>query len=153
MAPRVGELAPNFTALTTDGRTVELAALRGKFVVLFFFPKAFTPGCKRETARFRDAYPELSALGAEVLGISVDDHETQCDFAAEMKVKFPMIGDQDGTISRLYDCFRPWLPPLRKRITYLVDRDGIIRGVFQHEFQISKHLDDVLHMLEKLVRA
>jgi peroxiredoxin Q/BCP len=147
--PNVGETAPDFTARATSGTTVQLSGLRGKWVVLYFFPKAFSPGCTRETARFRDAYPELSALGAEVFGISVDDHETQCDFAARMNVRFAMIGDSSGEISRRYDVYRQFLP-LRKRITYLIDPEGVVRGVFQHEFQISKHLDDVLHALERL---
>jgi peroxiredoxin Q/BCP len=145
-------MAPDFSARTTAGTTVQLSALRGKWVVLYFFPKAFSPGCTRETKRFRDAYPELSALGAEVFGISVDDHETQCDFAARMNVRFSMIGDSSAEISKKYEVIRQFIP-LRKRITYLIDPEGVVKGVFQHEFQISKHLDDVLHALERLTAA
>jgi len=147
---RVGERAPDFSAKTTLGRQLTLSELRGQFVVIYFFPKAFTPGCKKETTRFRDAYPDLQKLGAEVVGVSVDDHQTQCDFATAQNVGYPMVGDSDHEVSKLYAVLRPFLR-LDKRVTYVIDRDGIIRGVFQHEFQVSRHLDDVLHLVERLV--
>ncbi len=148
---KVGERAPDFTARTTNGGALTLSSLRGRSVVLYFFPKAFTPGCRRETARFRDARDDIQALGGVVVGVSVDDHETQCEFAAALDVGFPMIGDESHEISRLYGVLRPYLR-LAKRVTYVIDREGVIRGVFEHEFQISKHLDDALHLLETLTR-
>jgi len=147
---KVGEPAPDFSARTTDGRTLRLSEMRGRYVVLYFFPKAFSPLCNRETSRFRDAYPDIAQLGGEVLGISVDDFETQCDYAEKMQVTFPMIADDNQEISRRYGVLRAFIK-LPKRITYLIDRDGTIRGIFAHEFQISRHLDDVLHFLEKVV--
>lgn len=147
--PRVGERAPDFTARTNDGALLTLSRLRGRFVVLYFFPKAFTPGCKRETARFRDAHLDIQELGGEVIGVSVDDFKTQCDFAEATQVRFPMVADATHEVSRLYGVLRPYLK-LDKRVTFVIDREGIIRGVFEHEFQISKHLDGVLHLLEKL---
>jgi peroxiredoxin Q/BCP len=147
--PRVGERAPDFAARATTGEEIRLSALRGKNVVLYFFPKAFTPGCRRETLRFRDARADIEALGAVVIGVSVDDHKTQCDFAEATQASFPMIGDETKEISRLYGVLRPYLR-LDKRVTYVIDRTGVVRGVFEHEFQISKHLDGVLHLLEGL---
>jgi peroxiredoxin len=148
-APRVGDVAPDFTARTTQDELVTLSSLRGRYVVLYFFPKAFTPGCTRETTRFRDAYADILELGGLVLGVSVDDFETQCDFVAATQARFPMIGDEDLAVSQLYGVLRPFLK-LSKRVTFVIDRDGVVRGVFEHEFQISKHLDGVLHLLEKL---
>ncbi len=147
--PRVGDLAPDFTARSTDGALVSLSSLRGQYVVLYFFPKAFTPGCTQQTVRFRDAYPDIRALGGTVIGVSVDDHETQCDFAGANKVDFPMIGDPEHAVSDLYGVVRPFLK-LDRRVTLVIDRDGVVRGVFQHEFQISKHLDATLDLLEKM---
>jgi len=146
---RVGDLAPNFTARTTDGDLLTLSDLRGRAVVIYFFPKAFTPGCIAETVRFRDARGDIVALGGMVLGVSVDDHETQCDFAAATQASFPMIGDADGTVSSLFGVLRKYLR-LDKRVTFVIDPDGVIAGVFEHEFQISRHLDGVLHLLEKM---
>ena len=148
-APRIGEVAPDFTARTTQGELVTLSSLRGRYVVIYFFPKAFTPGCTRQTARFRDAHPDILELGGVVLGVSVDDFETQCDFATASQAQFPMIGDEDLAVSQLYGVLRPFLK-LAKRVTFVIDREGVVRGVFEHEFQISKHLDAVLHLLEKL---
>jgi len=149
---KVGERAPDFTARTTEGDVLSLSALRGRHVVLYFFPKAFTPGCTRETVRFRDAVPDIRALGGTVVGVSVDDHETQCEFAESTKASFPLIADPEHTLSRLYGVLRPFLK-LAKRVTYVIDPEGVIRGVFEHEFQISRHLDGVLLLLEKLQGA
>lgn len=148
----VGEQAPDFAARATTGEVISLRSFRGKFVVVYFFPKAFTPGCRRETHRFRDAYADLRALGAEVIGISVDDHETQCDFAADTSAPFPMIGDAQGEISRRYGVLRPFLR-LDKRVTFVLDRAGVVRGAFEHEFQISRHLDQSLQLLDRLRRG
>lgn len=84
-----------------------------------------------------------------MIGISTDDHKTQCDFAREMLVPFEMIADSDGKISRLYDVFWSFLPAVH-RVTFLIDEKGAIRGVFQHELRIGKHVDDVLRALRKL---
>jgi peroxiredoxin len=146
---KVGDPAPAFRVKTTTGQEISLAELRGRLVVVYFFPKAFTPGCTRETVRFRDAYPDIQGLGGEVIGVSVDDFETQCEFAESTRATFPMVGDGDKEISRQFGVVRPWLK-LDRRVTFVIDKQGIVRGVFQHEFQISRHLDDVLHLLERL---
>ncbi len=148
---KLGQPAPDFTAQTTLGTPFRLSALRGQKVVLYFFPKAFTPGCTREAAQFRDAHEELKALGAEVIGISTDDHKTQCNFAGSVKATFPMIGDGDGKIAEAFDVFWPFFK-LARRVTFLIDEQGIVRGVYQHELRIGQHTDDVLHALKKLAK-
>jgi thioredoxin-dependent peroxiredoxin len=148
---RLGHPAPDFTAQTTQGASFTLSAMRGRKVVLYFFPKAFTPGCTREAAQFQDAYAEVKALGAEVIGISTDDHQTQCDFAGKVKVAFPMIGDGDGKIAGLFDVFWPFFK-LARRVTFLIDEAGVVRGVYQHELRIGQHADDVLMALQKLAK-
>jgi peroxiredoxin len=145
---KVGERAPEFEALATTGERVSLKALRGRWVVLYFYPKAFTPGCTAESRRFRDNYDELRQLGAEVVGVSVDEHGTQCDFASQQELKFPLIADEDKSISRAYGVLWP-LISLDKRVTYIVDDAGLVRAVFHHELQVSKHLDGVLGFLKK----
>ena len=144
----VGEEAPAFRARGTDGADVDLAAYRGRWVVLYFYPKAFTPGCTREAKRFRDNLPELKALGAEVVGVSVDDLETQCAFSEEHRLGFPLVADRDGAVSRLYGAKRALLP-LDRRVTYVIDPGGRIAARFEHEFQVSRHLDDVVGFLSK----
>jgi thioredoxin-dependent peroxiredoxin len=84
-----------------------------------------------------------------VLGVSVDDHKTQCDFAAQTNVTFPLVGDSDKNVSKLYGVLWPFIR-MDRRVTYVIDKEGVVRATFHHEFQISKHLDDVLRLLERL---
>lgn len=143
-----GDVTPEISAPTTDGGRFSLAAHRGRFVVIYFFPKAFTPGCTRETGQFRDLYPELSALGAVVVGVSTDKHEVQCAFAEKMAVPFPMIGDADGKIVEAYGVKWP-LVKLAQRVTVVVDPEGKLAGFFHHELAISKHATEVLQLLKQ----
>ena len=83
-----------------------------------------------------------------MIGVSVDDHATQCDFAAKEEVTFPMIGDPSHQISRAFGAKRRILP-FDRRVTFIIDPDGKVAATFQHELQISKHLDDVLRFLKK----
>ncbi|MEO8799901.1 MAG: peroxiredoxin [Polyangiaceae bacterium] len=144
-----GSLAPDFDAETTSGARFHLAAERGKVIVIYFFPRAFTPNCTVETKGFRDNYKELSDVGVEVVGISTDPLARQCRFAETHQVRFPMIGDSEKQISRAYGVLWPLLP-LAQRVTFVVDPFGIIRGVFHHEFQVSKHLDEVVRFAREL---
>jgi peroxiredoxin Q/BCP len=145
---KVGAQAPDFTAEASTGQRLSLGELRGRYVVLYFYPKAFTPGCTLETRLFRDNYDEIRALGAEVVGVSVDDLATQCRFAAAQSVRFPLLSDPDLTIAGAYGVRWP-LVPLDKRVTFVLDKNGVIRAVFRHEFQISRHLDDVVRFLRR----
>ncbi len=146
---KVGDRAPKFEAKATDGRTLTPEALHGKPYVLYFFPKSFTPGCTIETKHFRDAYPDLRKLGVEIIGVSSDAHETQCDFAQSTGATFPMVGDEQG---RLIESFDVKWPILRRamRVTYVVDGEGVVRGVFHHEIDVKKHLADVKSAIEKI---
>ena len=148
-----GEIAPEIDALASDGRRFRLSEQVGKLcTVVYFFPKAFTPGCTRETARFRDNWGELSLAGAAVVGISTDDHDTQCSFADSLRAPFPMIGDADRRISRAYGVLWP-LIERPKRVTFIVNPLRTIEAVFQHEIQIAKHRDEVLLWVDRLYRA
>jgi thioredoxin-dependent peroxiredoxin len=148
----VGDRAPDFAARSTEGQMLSLVQLRGRPVVLYFYPRAFTPGCTAETRRFRDNYEELQGFGAEVIGISTDDHERQCRFAEAEKVRFPLIGDKKGEIQALYDVRRPIIGGNR-RVTYVIDEEGIVAAVFHHEFQVLRHMDDVRQFFEKRLRS
>jgi peroxiredoxin Q/BCP len=148
----VGDPAPDFTARTTDGQTLTLSRLRGRPVVIYFYPHAFTPGCTAETRRFRDNYDDLLQFGVEVIGISTDDHEKQCKFAAAEKVKFPLIGDENAAIQLAFGVKRPILKSNR-RVTYVIDEEGLIAAMFHHEFQVLRHMDDVRQFFEKRSRS
>lgn len=148
-----GETAPDFDILTSDGTRFCLGAQANKLcTVLYFFPKAFTPGCTAETRRFRDNYAELSLVGASIVGISTDDHEVQCKFANSLRAPFPMIGDVDKSISTAYGVLWPIIARPR-RVTFVVGPGRKIEAVFEHEVQIAKHLDDVLRHVDLMFRA
>ncbi len=148
---QLNEAAPEFVATSTQGEQVKLSALRGRYVVLFFFPKAFTPGCTRESKQFADAYPELKALGAEVIGVSTDDHQTQCEFAESVGAQYPMVADADGSVARQFDVFWPFLKFVR-RVTFIIDPEGVVRAVLNHELRIGKHVDEAITTLQRLQR-
>jgi peroxiredoxin Q/BCP len=146
---KVGARAPLFSTTSATGQPVSLEALRGRIVVLYFFRKAFTRNCTVETRGFRDNYDELRALGAQVIGVSPDESATQCEFATELGVKFPMIADRDRTLSHAYDVFFTFLPFVH-RVTYIIDGAGEIAGVLNHEFQVVRHLDQVMQLTRQI---
>jgi peroxiredoxin len=137
---KVGDLAPAIDAMTSSGTRFVLADQSGLCTVVYFFPKAFTPGCTVETKSFREI------AGAAVVGISTDDLATQCDFARSIKTPFPMIGDKDSVISRAYGVLWP-LIGVAKRVTYVINPAQQIEAVFHHELDVKSHRDDVLRFV------
>ena len=147
-----GDIAPEIDAPASDGQRFRLSAQANKLcTVVYFFPKAFTPGCTNEARRFRDNYPELELAGASIVGISTDDHAKQCSFADSLRAPFPMIGDADHAISNAYGVLWPVIE-LPRRVTFIVNPLRTIEAVFQHEVQIAKHRDDVLRWVDKMFR-
>ena len=145
---QVGDPAPDFSATDCQGRPVSLASLRGRRVVLFFFPKAFTPGCTIETRAFRDNHGQIQALGAELVGVSVDTVRTQCAFAAKEDIHFALIGDEDRRISTRYDVLWPLLN-VDRRVTFIISPTGTVEAIIRHELRVYRHLDDVLRYLQE----
>lgn len=149
---KVGEPAPDFSAFLSSGEKVTLSQYRGKKnVVLFFYPKDFTSGCTAQVCSFRDSFAEIQGLHAVVFGVSNDDAKSHSDFAAHFKLPFSLISDQSGSVAGAYGTsrFRHRLP-LMKRVTYVIDRWGIIRAVSRHEFVIARHTSEVIRTLKAL---
>jgi peroxiredoxin Q/BCP len=144
--PLIGSLAPDFAVLSTENRLVRLDDYAGRWLVVFFFPKAFTPGCTKEATAFTAQQAAVEALGARILGVSVDDHAVQCAFAREKHLGFPLLADTDQTMSRAFGVTRGLLP-FNKRVTFVLDPDGVVRARFHHEVQVIRHVDDVLAFL------
>jgi thioredoxin-dependent peroxiredoxin len=149
----VGSLAPEIDTLDNRGRRFRLSEPSGRLcTVLYFFPRAFTPGCTRETEVFRDNWGELFLAGAGIAGVSTDALDTQCAFADAMHAPFPLLADKGGAIAKDYDVRWP-LVAIAQRVTYVVDSARRIAGAFHHELQIGKHRDDVLRAVDELYRA
>jgi peroxiredoxin Q/BCP len=145
---KVGDVAPEIDAEGSDGKRFVLSKQDGLCSVIYFFPKAFTPGCTGETKRFRDNYAEIALAGASIVGISTDDGDTQCRFADSLRAPFPMIGDRDKKISAAYDVLWP-LIGVTRRVTYVVSPEMKIEAVFRHEINIEQHRDDVLRFINE----
>jgi peroxiredoxin Q/BCP len=129
--PRPGEPAPDLSLPDQTGRTRTLGEFRGRWLVLYFYPRDDTPGCTTQAMRYRDAMLELEALGAAVCGVSVDTSDSHARFALKYKLPFPLLADTSGGAARRYGSLRD-LGFIRfaKRNTFLIDPEGRISKVY-----------------------
>ena len=97
-----GDPAPDFTAKTTDGKTVSLADFRGKKLVMYFYPKDDTPGCTKQACSLRDHNKDIVAKGAAILGVSTQDEASHRKFTEKYKLNFPLLADKEGAVGRAY---------------------------------------------------
>jgi thioredoxin-dependent peroxiredoxin len=145
---KVGDLAPEFSAQDQHGKTITLAGLleHGR-LVLYFYPRDFTPVCTAQACTFRDASTDLGALGANVVGVSGDPIDSHQRFAEKHAVAFSLIADPERRIIKPY---RAMLPIINHtlRVTYVIGANRRILGAFHHEFSAAKHLEDVKRALQ-----
>ena len=146
----VGSRAPNFALPSQSGEMVSLGDFLGeKPVILFFYPKDDTPGCTKEVCAFRDSFEELSNLDAEVIGISSDSVESHKGFAERHKLPFTLLSDEGGKVRRLYGVPNSFgLFP--GRVTYVIDREGVVRHIFSSQIEVEKHVEEALKTLESI---
>lgn len=152
MSLALGQIAPNASGQLPDGSTFSVHGARGRTLVLFFYPKDFTGGCTREVCSFRDAFAELSTEGgARIVGVSRDDVETHRRFIAAHRLQYELVADPAGEMSAAFEVKRlGGLFPVQKRVTYVIDAAGVIRGVFHHELDVDAHVTDVRRCLATL---
>ncbi len=132
---QAGELAPDFTARTDGGAELTLSSLRGKKVVLYFYPKDDTPGCTTEACGFRDAFPAFSSAGAVILGVSKDSVKRHDGFKKKYDLPFTLVADESGAIC---EAFGVWVEKSMygkksmgiQRSTFLIDEHGTVRVVW-----------------------
>jgi len=146
-APEASERAPEIEAPDQTGTVRTLSEMRGEVVVLYFYPRDATPGCTAEACAFRDAWDRFEQAGAQVVGVSTDDVEAHAAFAEEHELPFPLLADPDGAIAARYGV--PVTAGYAKRMTFLIDREGIIRRVFE-EVDPGVHADEVLAAIAEL---
>jgi peroxiredoxin Q/BCP len=150
MKVNVGDLAPDFTLLSQNGENVTLSQFRGKKnVVLYFYPKDETPGCTREACTFRDSYELFTDLGAEVVGVSADTVESHKAFAEHHNLPFTLLSDVDNVVRKIYGATST-LGFIPGRVTFIIDKKGVVRHVFSSQLQPEKHIEEAREILKKL---
>jgi thioredoxin-dependent peroxiredoxin len=154
MTVEVGDRAPAFTMKTDGGGSVKLSELKGKNVVLYFYPKDDTSGCTAEACGFRDNLSDLRKLGAVVIGVSRDSVEKHDKFKAKYDLNFQLGSDEDGKVSTAYGT---WIKKSMygrsymgmERATFLIDKKGVIRAAWR-KVKVPGHVDEVRAELKKL---
>ena len=147
----VGDRAPDFALPDRTGKTVHLSDFRGKPIVLYFYPKDDTPGCTKESCTFRDQYQDFQDAGAEVIGVSSDSAESHEKFAAKYRLPFILLSDRGGATRKQYGV-PSTLGVLPGRVTYVIDREGTVRHVFNSQLQATQHVAEALKALRAIGR-
>ena len=149
--PKVGAAAPDFNLPDQDGKSHQLKDFAGKWLVLYFYPKDDTPGCTQEACAFRDDLHKLTALGAQVVGISVDDSNSHAEFAKKYHLPFPLLADKSTEVAASYGALRNLgLIKFAKRYTFLIDPQGKIAKVYE-KVETSRHSTEIIEDLNKLI--
>ena len=149
---KVGDRAPDFTLPDQKGQPVSLSSFASKKdVVLYFYPRDFTPGCTAEACAFRDSYEIFKEVGAEVIGISSDSEQSHQGFAARHRLPFILLSDRDGSVRKRYGV-SPVLGLLPGRVTFVIDKRGVVRHIFIAQFAAEKHVEEAMRVLQTLRR-
>lgn len=154
MTVDVGDQAPDFAMPTDGGGSVSLADLKGRTVVLYFYPKDDTPGCTKEACGFRDALPDFTGVNAEIIGVSKDSIAKHDKFKAKYDLPFRLASDEDGAVC---DAYGTWVEKSMygkkymgiDRATFLIDGEGVIRGAWR-KVKVPGHVDAVLAVARDL---
>jgi peroxiredoxin Q/BCP len=150
MKVNVGDKAPDFTLDMQTGENVTLSDFFGKKnVVLYFYPKDETPGCTREACTFRDSYELFTDLGAEVIGVSADTVESHKAFAEHHNLPFTLLSDLDNNVRKLYGATST-LGFIPGRVTFIIDKKGVVRHVFSSQLQPEKHIEEAKEVLKRI---
>ncbi|HEX8328641.1 MAG TPA: peroxiredoxin [Hymenobacter sp.] len=147
---QVGQPAPDFSLKTTSGDTFRLSSLRGRHVVLYFYPKDDTPGCTAQACSFRDQYEDFKDLGAEVVGVSSDSEKSHQKFTAKHRLPFELLADVSGDVRKLYEVPRALLGLLPGRVTFVIDKEGVIRYIFNSLSGATDHVTKTKEVLAGL---
>jgi peroxiredoxin Q/BCP len=151
MELKVGQKAPDFTAMNDKGEKVKLADLKGKKVVLYFYPKDDTPGCTKEACAFRDGIDEIKSRGAVVMGVSADSVDSHKKFKSKFDLNFPLLADSDKKMVEAYGVWKEKSMYGKKymgieRTTFVIDEQGKIAHIFP-KVKVDQHYDEVLEAL------
>ena len=152
-APAVGSAATDFTLNSQEGKSVSLHDFKGKWVVLYFYPKDMTSGCTIEAHNFQRDLAKYDAKNAVILGVSVQDEKTHREFCAKESLTFKLLADRDKQVSKQYgSIMNLGVLKLSARHTFLIDPQGVVRKVWL-DVDVQKHSDEVLAALNELLKS
>jgi thioredoxin-dependent peroxiredoxin len=143
---KVGEHAPDFSLLDQTGQTHNLAKYRGKWLLLYFYPKDDTPGCTKEACEFQNKLEELTNQGISVLGVSADSVQSHKKFAVKYNLHFPLLANPAKTTIKLYGA-RGLI--MTRRRSFLIDRSGVIKKIYK-KVRPAKHAGEILVDVQQL---
>ncbi|KAK9697372.1 hypothetical protein RND81_08G033600 [Saponaria officinalis] len=145
-----GSQPPAFNLKDQDGKSVSLSKFKGKPVIVYFYPADETPGCTKQACAFRDSYEKFKKAGAEVVGISGDDVSSHKSFKQKYKLPFTLLSDEGNRVRKEWGVPSDLFGALPGRQTYVLDRNGVVRLVYNNQFQPEKHIDETLKFLQSL---
>jgi thioredoxin-dependent peroxiredoxin len=143
---RQGEQAADFVLPDQDGNSFRLSDLRGRWVVVYFYPADDTPGCTAESCSFRDSHEDFTDAGAAVVGISRDSVASHRKFADKHRLPFTLLADESGEVHDRYGVNKT-LGLLPGRVTYVIAPDGAVRKVFSSQFRPTRHISEALEAI------
>jgi len=153
MAIRVGDSAPDFALEAHTGQRVSLVEFQGrKVVVLYFYSKDESTVCTKEACSFRDAYEDFVQAGAVVIGVSSDSVESHQAFAGGHRLPFVLLADTDGSLRRAYGV-PSTLGIVPGLVTYVIDKPGVVRQIFNSQFSAARHVTEALSMVRQLAQS
>jgi len=145
----VGDRIPEFSLLDQNGNEFKMSDHVGKqALVIYFYPKDDTPGCTKEACSFRDSYEEFTDRNVSVIGISADDVESHRDFAKKYNLPFTLLADVDNEVRNLFGVKSNVFGLIPGRVTYVVDKAGVIIYVFQSQLRAERHITEALQALD-----
>ena len=148
---KIGDTLPPFILKDQNNAPFSIRDHLGrKILVIYFYPKDDTSGCTAEACSFRDAYEDFTTMGAEVIGISADSPETHLKFAGRNRLLFTLLSDPDNKVRKLFGVPGSFLGLIPGRVTYIVDRSGTVRHIFNSQLQIQRHVEEAKKFISEL---
>jgi thioredoxin-dependent peroxiredoxin len=148
---KVSDRVPDFTLLDQHGKPFTLSASLGqKVLVVYFYPKDETSGCTAEACAFRDAHEVFVGAGAAVIGISADSVESHKRFAEHRRLPFILLSDPNNHVRRLFGVPKSLFGFVAGRVTYVIDKQGVIRHVFESQIRATRHVEEALSVVRRL---
>lgn len=144
----VGDAIPKFELQNQNDEVVAIESFIGKPFVLYFYPKDDTPGCTMEACTFRDQYEDFREVGAEVIGVSADSPESHKNFAKKHNLPFVLLSDHKNEVRKMFGVPSSMFGLLPGRVTYIIDKEGIVSHVFDSQMQAKKHVKEAIEHLK-----